>query len=89
MFLIAVMTIPIRLLWNLQISRIEKICVGFAFSVGIITMLFAIIRVISLDTTSGSSTHEVNTTWLILWAGVEGFVGKCTLSSAYPNSQII
>jgi hypothetical protein len=67
------MTIPIRLLWNLQISPAEKISVGFVFSVGVITMIFAIIRCVSLDSTAGSG--EVSTTWLGLWAGIEGCVG--------------
>lgn len=67
------MTIPIRLLWNLQISLAEKISVGIVFSVGAITMIFAIIRCVSLDSTAGSG--QVSTTWLGLWAGIEGFVG--------------
>jgi hypothetical protein len=68
------MVIPIRLLWNLQISTVEKISVGFAFSVGLITMLFAIVRVISLDSTVSSG--QVDPTWLILWGGIEGLVGS-------------
>ena len=67
------MTIPIRLLWNLQISPIEKLSIGFVFSVGVITMIFAIIRCVSLDSTAASG--QVSSTWLALWAGIEGFVG--------------
>jgi hypothetical protein len=43
------MSIPIRLLLNLQINTAEKISIKVAFSVGIITTIFAIVRVVSLD----------------------------------------
>jgi hypothetical protein len=67
------MAIPISLLWNLRISLLEKLSVGVAFSVGIITMIFAIIRCVALDATAGGG--QVSTTWLIFWATIEGFVG--------------
>ena len=68
-----VMAIPIGLLWNLQISTIEKLGLGVVFAVGIITMVFAIVRVVSLD--ASTSAGQVSTSWLILWGGVEGAVG--------------
>ncbi|RFU29596.1 hypothetical protein B7463_g6733, partial [Scytalidium lignicola] len=64
-----IMVIPIKLLWTLRISTFEKLSVGFAFSVGIITMIIAIIRVVSLD--NSVQNGEVNTSWLILWAAIE------------------
>ncbi|ATY64360.1 hypothetical protein A9K55_004300 [Cordyceps militaris] len=67
-----IMAIPLRVLWNLKISRIEKISIGFIFAVGLITMATAIIRSVSLN--SSSSTGQVSTTWLMLWAGIEGAV---------------
>ncbi len=66
------MSIPIRLLWNLQINMAEKISVGGAFSVGIITMIFAIVRVVSLDTSVKAG--EVSPTWLALWGNIEGLI---------------
>lgn len=52
---------------------LEKFSLGIVFSVGIITMVFAIVRVVSLNiSTSGG---QVSTEWLILWAGIEGVVG--------------
>jgi len=66
------MAIPIRLLWNLRISMREKIGLAFIFTVGLITMVFAIVRTVSLEgTTSGG---QVSTQWLILWGAVEGMV---------------
>lgn len=73
-----VMAVPLRVLWNLKISRIEKISIGLIFAVGLITMATAIIRSVSLN--SSSSTGQVSTTWLMLWAGIEGAVGMRKLS---------
>ena len=67
------MALPVRLLWNLKISTMEKFSLCVVFTVGIITMVFAIVRVVSLDvSTSGG---QVSTTWRILWGGIEGAVG--------------
>lgn len=66
------MAIPIRLLWNLQISMREKLAVGVVFTVGLITMVFAIVRTVSLDSTT--SGGQVSTEWLIFWGAIEGMV---------------
>jgi hypothetical protein len=58
------MVIPIRILWNLKISLIEKISISVIFVFGIITIVTAIVRVVSLE--SDSDDHQISTTWLIL-----------------------
>jgi hypothetical protein len=58
------MVIPIRILWNLKISFIEKISISVIFVFGIITIVTAIVRVVSLE--SDSDDHQISTTWLIL-----------------------
>ena len=58
------MLIPIRVLWTLKMSLIEKISIGGVFVVGIITMVFAIVRSVSLD--SSVTAGQVSTTWLML-----------------------
>ena len=58
------MAVPIRVLWNLRISLLEKLSLGFVFVVGIITMVTAIVRSVSLESSSGGG--QVSTTWLIL-----------------------
>ena len=73
------MAIPLRVLWNLRISLVEKFSVGVVFVVGIITMVFAIVRVVSLN--SSVNGGQVSTTWLILWAGIEGAVGTSNVQS--------
>ncbi|TQS33303.1 hypothetical protein Golomagni_06358, partial [Golovinomyces magnicellulatus] len=66
------MALPIRLLWNLQISRIEKTCIGLAMSVGVITMVCAIIRASSLGKFAQSG--QIPISWLALWASIECFI---------------
>jgi len=67
-----IMITPIRVLWNLKLALVEKISVGIIFAVGIFTMITAIIRSVSLD--SSASSGQVSTTWLMLWAAIEGAV---------------
>jgi hypothetical protein len=68
------MVIPLKLVSKLKISTWEKIGVAAAFSVGLISMLFAIVRVIALVSKTG--TAEANPTWLALWSVIEDLVGK-------------
>lgn len=87
------MAIPLRVLWNLRISLVEKFSVGIVFVVGIITMVFAIVRVVSLN--SSVNGGQVSTTWLILWGGIEGSVGMCNtqcwlcLRESFPGDSSI
>ncbi|KAE9363007.1 hypothetical protein N431DRAFT_390519 [Stipitochalara longipes BDJ] len=67
-----IMGIPVQILYTLQISKVQKFSVGVVFTVGIITMIVAIIRVISLD--SSKKNGDVSPTWLILFAVIEGTV---------------
>lgn len=66
------MGIPIRMLWNLHISLIEKISFGVAFGVGILTMVFAIVRVGALIALTRGDT---DVPFLALFASIESFVG--------------
>lgn len=76
------MAIPVRILYTLRISTAQKVSVGFVFMVGIITMILAIVRVVSLDTSTSVDGHikatkgHVSPSWLVLWAGIEGAVGE-------------
>ncbi|KAH8769238.1 hypothetical protein BGZ57DRAFT_987094 [Hyaloscypha finlandica] len=67
-----IMAIPVQILYSLQISTGQKFSVGIVFTVGIITMIVAIVRVVSLD--SATKDGNVSTTWLILFALIEGTV---------------
>ncbi|KFY21035.1 hypothetical protein V491_03212 [Pseudogymnoascus sp. VKM F-3775] len=68
----AVMIIPIRVLVSLRITLVEKLSIGVVFIVGIITMVFAVVRVVSLN--SSVNGGQVSTQWLMLWAAIEGVV---------------
>lgn len=61
---VVVMATPVRVLWTLNMSLVEKISVAVVFMVGIITMITAIIRSVSLD--SSASSGQVSTTWLMM-----------------------
>jgi hypothetical protein len=86
------MAFPIRLLWNLRISRMQKVAVGVAFSVGIITMICAIVRTSSLGVAANAG--QIPISWLVLWAAVEGLVGTYRIlvfiihPSHYPSSPL-
>ncbi|KAH7311803.1 hypothetical protein BKA65DRAFT_558443 [Rhexocercosporidium sp. MPI-PUGE-AT-0058] len=67
-----IMAIPVQILYSLRISTAQKLSVGVVFIVSIITMVFAVVRVVSLD--SSVANGQVSTTWLILWAAIEGTV---------------
>lgn len=58
------MAVPMRVLWGLQMSLVEKLSIGVVFAVGLITMVTAIIRSVTLE--SSSTSGQVSTTWLIM-----------------------
>jgi hypothetical protein len=84
------MAFPIRLIWNLRINRMQKVAVGVAFSVGIITMICAIVRTSSLGVAANAG--QIPISWLVLWAAIEGLVGMYRILvfiihlSRYPSS---
>lgn len=86
------MAFPIRLIWNLRISRMQKFAVGVAFSVGIITMICAIVRTSSLGVAANAG--QIPISWLVLWAAIEGLVGMYRILdfifnlSHYPSSPL-
>lgn len=80
------MAVPIRLLWNLQISRIQKISLALVMSVGVITMVCAIVRASSLGVFAEAG--QIPISWLVLWATIEGLIGTSDLvyDHVYPFS---
>lgn len=69
------MAIPLRVLFTLRISLVEKFSIAVIFMVGVVTMVCAIVRCVSLN--SSVKGGQVSTTWLMLWAAIEGLVGTC------------
>lgn len=68
------MTIPINMLWRVQISVRKKLALTGIFSLVLVTMVIAIVRV-AVISTFGLRT---DTAWLYLWSSVEQCVGKST-----------
>ncbi|ORY16878.1 hypothetical protein BCR34DRAFT_635246 [Clohesyomyces aquaticus] len=65
-----IMFLPVRLIWNLQMPRAQKLSVMALFCTGFVCILFAVIRVVQIGTKAGNSTTP-SSSWLALWAVVE------------------
>ncbi|KAL9576332.1 MAG: hypothetical protein Q9212_007191 [Teloschistes hypoglaucus] len=78
-----VMTLGLRLLWNLQISVKEKFALGAIFSVGVIKITFALIRVVKI----GASSKHVNPIWLALWSMIEASVA--VVVACLPSFKVL
>lgn len=64
-----IMILPMKLIWNLQMSFQRKIAVGAMFSVGAFVIIAAIVRLVQIDKQTGSLNP--NSQWLTLWGTVE------------------
>jgi hypothetical protein len=67
------MTIPIIMLWNVRISLRKKLALIGIFSLTVIVIVFAIVRVAVVT----SYTKQSDITWLYVWSNIEMSVGKC------------
>ena len=61
------------LLPGLHVNRKEKLALTGIFSLGILVIIVAIIRVVQTSAT----TQHVDPVWLALWSMVEASVGTC------------
>lgn len=77
------MTLGLRLLWNLKISVKEKLALGAIFSVGLIKITFAVIRVVKI----GASSRHVNPIWLALWSMIEASVA--VVVACLPSFRVL
>ncbi|KAH7417947.1 hypothetical protein BKA64DRAFT_761729 [Cadophora sp. MPI-SDFR-AT-0126] len=64
---LAIIALPWRLLWIVKLSRKEKLAIGSIIRLGMIIVVFAIIRIIVTNT---SATHP-EVIWLALWSSIE------------------
>ncbi|KAL8646217.1 MAG: hypothetical protein Q9226_006961 [Calogaya cf. arnoldii] len=81
--LMIVMGLGLRLLYNLQIIAREKIALGAVFMVGLIKIIFAVIRVVRI----GPSATHVNPIWLALWSMIEASVAIVVAS--LPSFKVL
>ena len=78
-----VMALGLRLLRRLQISPKEKLALAAIFSVGLIKVTFAIIRVVKI----GASATHVNPIWLALWSMIEASVAVAVV--CLPSFRVL
>lgn len=76
---VLVMSIPIAMLSKVKINIRQKLALAAIFSLVVVTMTFAIVRVATLDSLAVQPEHS----WLFMWSGIENTVGM--LSSLLPS----
>ncbi|KAF2139550.1 uncharacterized protein K452DRAFT_62192 [Aplosporella prunicola CBS 121167] len=85
-----IMALPIRLIWNLQMPRMEKAGIGALFCTGFVCIIIAIIRVVQIGTRAGNNSTP-SSSWLALWAIVESaiavFIGCCPAFAAFYRTK--
>lgn len=67
--------IPINLVWQVKIQWKKKLALVGLFSLVIITMVFAIVRVVVV---TDATSRQPDTSWLYLWSSIEQAVGTST-----------
>ncbi|KAK7703726.1 hypothetical protein SLS57_010833 [Botryosphaeria dothidea] len=84
-----IMALPLRLIWNLQMPRAEKIGIGALFCSGFVCIVIAVLRVVQIGVKSRNSTPS--STWLALWAEVEAaiavVIGCCPAFAAFWRTK--
>ena len=70
------MILPIRIAWNLQVRRRQKVAIIALFASGFVCIAFATLRAIQVGRQSRGD-NDVDPIWLGLWSTVEGSVAIC------------
>ncbi|KAI0514353.1 hypothetical protein F5B22DRAFT_611247 [Xylaria bambusicola] len=74
--------IPISLVWNVQIPTRRKMALIGIFSLVLVTIAFAIVRVVVVS----ELTHQPDVSWLYLWSAIEqGVAIIVACLSAFPH----
>ncbi|KAJ5794334.1 hypothetical protein N7457_000933 [Penicillium paradoxum] len=68
---LAIMILPLRLIWNLQMKRRQKLSIGGLFCFGWVCILISTIRVVQLGKTENGSPAP---SWLALWGTIEASI---------------
>jgi hypothetical protein len=86
------MALPISVVWSVRVGLGRKILLGGIFSLVVITMTFAIVRVTVVSegytTTQQGGRQQAEITWLYFWSFIEFAVGMCSLSHIYARVLI-
>jgi hypothetical protein len=73
---VTVMSLPIKLVWGLQLARCKKLAVIALFASGFVCITFATVRVVQIDTRTASDTSP-SPTRLALWTVIESAIAIC------------
>lgn len=65
------MALPLRLLWKLQIEKKQKLALAAVFSLAIVIIVVAIVRIVEIN----PMFKHVDPVWLALWSMTEASVG--------------
>ena len=71
-----VISIPVLLLWNVQISIRRKLALGGILCLSVCTMIISIIKVAGASTSIGG----VDSSWVLLWYDIEAAVAIIVVS---------
>ncbi|KAI4172252.1 MAG: hypothetical protein LQ343_003687 [Gyalolechia ehrenbergii] len=78
-----IMALGLKLLRKLRVSPREKLALAAIFSVGLIKITFAVIRVVKI----GASATHVNPIWLALWSMIEASVA--VVVACLPSFKVL
>lgn len=70
------MFLPIKLVWNLQVPRGQRVAIIALFASGFVCIAFATLRVVQIGRQTGE-TNTPNPTWLALWTIIETSIAIC------------
>ena len=71
-----VISIPVLLLWNVQISVRRKLALGGILCLSIFTIIISIIRVAG----GGAENGQIDTAWVLFWYDVEAAIAVIVVS---------
>lgn len=69
------MILPMRLIWQLQMSLQRKLAVAAMFSIGLLCVVAATVRLVQINSETGSLNPVPQ--WVALWGTLEATTGKC------------
>jgi hypothetical protein len=73
------MFLPIRLTWNLQMPKAQKVGVFVLFGSGFVCIAFATLRVVRLGIDGRGKTTTPEPKWMLLWTVLECSMGTDNL----------
>ncbi|KAI8634024.1 hypothetical protein F5Y19DRAFT_197042 [Xylariaceae sp. FL1651] len=79
---VSILTIPISLIWNVRIRWEKKLALMGIFSLVLVTISFAIVRVVVVS----KLTRQPDVSWLYLWSSIEQSIAVIVAClSAFPQ----